>query len=435
MNGNMHIILRNIFAIFLLWIVVRNAYAVNPSFTVKNASGFVGEDVVVSVDYNQQTPGYSLPSVVRFNVTYNPAMLSVSHTIDGAALTGTHVQFAHQVGVNTLQIIVVPDKDNIPIDNGEIVQIPFRLLQVGSSTVSIINSSVELSNGEIVPVGEITVGTVTASFVDSDGDGVADALDRFPYDPREWADADNDGIGDNVDTNDNSGINKDAALDSDGDGLSNALEYQLGTNANSPDSDGDGINDNVEVKFGLNPLNAVDGATGANSDGDGWANVVEIANGTDPFKADTDGDGLNDDVDPDPLHAPNRAPIANAGLDQVIDENSAYDLDGTGSDDGDGSIVSYLWEQTAGPAVTLTATNISTPSLYVPDVATDTDFTFRLTVTDNSGASNSANVTLTAHNLTSTVPPVANAGVDISVNEGALVNLSEERGQIYFLDS
>ena len=42
---------------------------------------------------------------------------------------------------------------------------------------------------------------------DSDGDGVPNEEDAFPYDPSEWTDSDGDGIGDNGDTDDdNDGI-------------------------------------------------------------------------------------------------------------------------------------------------------------------------------------------------------------------------------------
>ncbi|MBU0546476.1 L,D-transpeptidase [Patescibacteria group bacterium] len=43
-------------------------------------------------------------------------------------------------------------------------------------------------------------------------------------------------------------------LDSDSDGLDDALEQVLGTNPNNPDSDGDGHADAVEIKNGYNPL-------------------------------------------------------------------------------------------------------------------------------------------------------------------------------------
>lgn len=40
------------------------------------------------------------------------------------------------------------------------------------------------------------------NFWDSDGDGVYDCVDAFPYDPYEWADTDGDGIGNNEDLDD-----------------------------------------------------------------------------------------------------------------------------------------------------------------------------------------------------------------------------------------
>jgi len=43
-------------------------------------------------------------------------------------------------------------------------------------------------------------------------------------------------------------------LDSDGDGVSDAVEKYLGTNPNKKDSDGDGYNDGEELSRGLNPL-------------------------------------------------------------------------------------------------------------------------------------------------------------------------------------
>ncbi|HHI92891.1 MAG TPA: hypothetical protein ENK04_05145 [Gammaproteobacteria bacterium] len=326
---------RIIGAVIIFCVFSVDASAANPTLNTGSAVGAIGENVVVSIYFDPQTPTYALPSVAKFNVTYNPTMLAVSQTVDGSALTGTHVHFSNQAGSNVIQVIFVPKQNNTPIANGEIVQIPFRLLQAGTSAVSIVSSSVELSNGDIVPIGAVSAGTVTAGMLDSDGDGVPNALDRFPYDPTEFADADNDGIGDNADPDDNSAISKDPNLDSDNDGLSDAVEYQLGTNVNVADTDGDGINDNVEIQVGLNPLDATDGATTANSDTDGWTNLIEITNGTDPFNPDTDGDGLNDDVDPDPLNGPNRAPVANAGFDQTIDENSVFELNGTGSHDGD----------------------------------------------------------------------------------------------------
>ncbi|WP_163930116.1 polysaccharide lyase family 8 super-sandwich domain-containing protein [Paraferrimonas sp. SM1919] len=93
--------------------------------------------------------------------------------------------------------------------------------------------------------------------IDSDADGVSDALDDFPNDPNEWQDSDGDGIGDNSDAFPN---HLGASVDSDGDGYPDAWnsacdhQCQLDSNLrldelpndsnNYRDSDGDGIGDN-----------------------------------------------------------------------------------------------------------------------------------------------------------------------------------------------
>ena len=54
--------------------------------------------------------------------------------------------------------------------------------------------------------------------------------------------------------------------------------------------------------------------------------------------------------------------------------------------DPDGTIVSYLWEQTGGTTVLLASTNRRAAVFAVPEVSEDETLTFRLTVTDNDGA-------------------------------------------------
>src|SRR5689334_5463667 len=88
----------------------------------------------------------------------------------------------------------------------------------------------------------------------------------------------------------------------------------------------------------------------------------------------------------------NQAPTANAGPDRNVTPGSATTLSGSGSD-ADGSIASYQWSQTAGPGVTLSGANTATASFTAP--ASNTTLTFRLTVTDNSGATGTDEVTIT----------------------------------------
>jgi hypothetical protein len=83
----------------------------------------------------------------------------------------------------------------------------------------------------------------------------------------------------------------------------------------------------------------------------------------------------------------NQAPTASAGQDETI--NLQLNLTGSGSD-LDGSIVSYKWEQVSGPSCVITM--VSTTSAIVTKVQPGT-YVFRLTVTDDKGATGTATVT------------------------------------------
>ena len=95
---------------------------------------------------------------------------------------------------------------------------------------------------------------------DFDGDGVSDAEEILAgLDPTSF-DSDNDGIADTEDeepTTYNAPVielTEEVDMDSDGDGMSDALEKALGTDPENGDSDGDGISDGDElINFGTNP--------------------------------------------------------------------------------------------------------------------------------------------------------------------------------------
>jgi uncharacterized protein (TIGR03382 family) len=128
----------------------------------------------------------------------------------------------------------------------------------------------------------------------------------------------------------------------------------------------------------------------------------------------------------------NRRPLASAGKTPVAVPNFTVELgtgnklyttvklDGSGSFDPDGDRLSYTWTQLSGPPVTLTGADMARPS-FVPRVANNETFTFRLVVNDSKENSAPANVTvyvLTDHD------PVADAGEDLRAPSRGVVTLS-----------
>jgi len=111
-------------------------------------------------------------------------------------------------------------------------------------------------DGGLTDVDTCTVEVIKDVVVDSDGDGVPDNQDVFPFNADEYLDTDGDGEGNNADT----------------------------------DDDNDGMPDDWELSYGLNPLK--DDA-GSDPDGDGISNINEFNLGIAPnhyegnFKPDT----------------------------------------------------------------------------------------------------------------------------------------------------
>ena len=117
----------------------------------------------------------------------------------------------------------------------------------------------------------------------------------------------------------------------------------------------------------------------------------------------------------------NQPPVADAGLDQTVVANTWVTLAGSGTDQ-DGTVVSYSWEQTNGPSVTLSSAAGATATFVAPDVSMDESLTFRLTVTDDDGATGSDVVVVTVQ--PGNQPPMVDAGVDQSADAGTIVVLS-----------
>jgi len=120
----------------------------------------------------------------------------------------------------------------------------------------------------------------------------------------------------------------------------------------------------------------------------------------------------------------NDPPIANAGNDQTVDEETIVTLDGSSSYDPDiGDSITYKWEQTGGsPNVQITDANKVQASFDAPNILSDTILTFKLTVTDSSGSSDTDTTVVNVQGDNDS--PIAEAGPNQNVNEGSLVILN-----------
>ncbi|MCB2181048.1 MAG: hypothetical protein KQH63_03355 [Desulfobulbaceae bacterium] len=140
------------------------------------------------------------------------------------------------------------------------------------------------------------------------------------------------------------------------------------------------------------------GEDDTDSDNDGLPDSLEDDSCTDAHNADTDGDGITDgsedanhngmvdDGENDPCEFDNRAPFANAGIDQTVYSESTVSLDGFGSWDPNNNIVSYSWKQTAGAVVELSGVQTASPTFIAPLVGkTNEILHFELTVRDAHG--------------------------------------------------
>lgn len=113
------------------------------------------------------------------------------------------------------------------------------------------------------------------------------------------------------------------------------------------------------------------------------------------------------------------APVANAGRNQTVAPGSLAMLDGSGSFDVDGDLLTYQWTLVAAPhgsAATLAGATQVMPALSVDQPGT---YVARLIVSDGKARSAPSFVTIS----TSNSAPVANAGVNQLASTGATVQL------------
>ena len=134
----------------------------------------------------------------------------------------------------------------------------------------------------------------------------------------------------------------------------------------------------------------------------------------------TDMDGLTD-TDTVLVTANNRSPLAYAGSGRSVYTDRIVTLNGSKSLDSDGSLLTYHWTQTGGPAVTFTS-GLSVTTFTAP--ASDSTLNFTLTVTDTGGLTDTDTVVITVIEQWPNQPPSAYTGPDLMVSMGSQVSLN-----------
>ena len=168
--------------------------------------------------------------------------------------------------------------------------------------------------------------------IDSDGDGVTDALDAFPTNPSESLDTDGDGVGDN---SDEFPTIPDESVDSDGDGVGDNSDMFPSNPDQTIDSDGDGYGDNSDGQDG--DLYPTDSSQWADTDRDGYGDNPQgtLADGCPLVNGFSTQDRYGcPDGDLDGYSDPDQNWTAQQGADALPDMNSQW-TDGDGDGYGD----------------------------------------------------------------------------------------------------
>jgi hypothetical protein len=94
----------------------------------------------------------------------------------------------------------------------------------------------------------------------------------------------------------------------------------------------------------------------------------------------------------------NENPVADAGADKSVNEQTFFMLAGSDTDP-DSSVASYRWTQSAEPSVTLSNPNNASTSFDSPASTSALTLIFQLTVTDDEGATTADGVVITVNPL------------------------------------
>jgi ACT domain-containing protein len=123
----------------------------------------------------------------------------------------------------------------------------------------------------------------------------------------------------------------------------------------------------------------------------------------------------------------NQAPLANAGVNLIVDEGQTVTLNGSQSSDPNNDKLTYKW--TAPTGITLSSTTSVNPTFTAPNVNQDTLFTFGLVVNDGIVNSAPATVKVTVRNVIVGIPNTEASLIKIYPNPTTgIVNIETVRG-------
>jgi parallel beta-helix repeat protein len=146
---------------------------------------------------------------------------------------------------------------------------------------------------------------------------------------------------------------------------------------------------------------------------------------TDEFGAASDPDSVTVSFD-------NIQPVADAGADQSVMAGDTVSLDGSGSTDTNGDLLTYSWSFVSKPAGSLA--KFTNPTLAQPSFVTDEpgDYVVSLVVNDGFVDSDAANVTITAISHEQEAIKALLESIDVvnELDEGILKNGNETRDSI-----
>lgn len=128
---------------------------------------------------------------------------------------------------------------------------------------------------------------------------------------------------------------------------------------------------------------------------------------------------------PDPK---NQAPVANIAAPETAQSGSMIELDGAASTDANGDSIIFAWSQVRpsapGPESHLSNADQAKALFSVPMTTANTDYTFKLVVSDAKGGVSYAERTITVQAMTSKRPPIAHAGWNQNASAGSPVTLA-----------